>query len=75
MSNEQLQKLYDDLVDSGFVDEAKDWAAKAVQLEDYGDGYGVWGLPEKKCPTKTPEEHLAGEFPMSCYNCHLEADS
>jgi hypothetical protein len=27
------------------------------------------------CSTKTPEPHLAGEFPMSCYACHVEADS
>src|SRR5436190_23825641 len=22
------------------------------------------------CPTKTPEPHLLGEFPMTCYRCH-----
>ena len=27
------------------------------------------------CPTKTPEEHILGEFPMTCYNCHMHADS
>lgn len=27
------------------------------------------------CPTKMPEEHQLGEFPMSCYRCHMEADS
>lgn len=27
------------------------------------------------CPTRTPEVHEAGEFPMTCYQCHLVADS
>jgi hypothetical protein len=27
------------------------------------------------CPTTTPERHYAGEFPMTCYCCHVEADS
>jgi ribosomal protein S27AE len=27
------------------------------------------------CPAKTPEPHLLGEFPMTCYSCHVEADS
>jgi len=27
------------------------------------------------CPTRTPEVHELGEFPMSCYACHIEADS
>ena len=27
------------------------------------------------CPTQTPEPHQAGEFPMTCYQCHLVADS
>lgn len=27
------------------------------------------------CPTRTPEVHHLGEFPMTCYRCHLEADS
>lgn len=27
------------------------------------------------CPTRLPERHVAGEFPMSCYQCHLVADS
>lgn len=27
------------------------------------------------CPTRTPEPHWLGEFPMTCYNCHIEADS
>lgn len=31
--------------------------------------------PTKPCPTKTPEPHLLGEFPMTCYQCHMEADS
>lgn len=31
--------------------------------------------PTKPCPTKDPEPHLLGEFPMSCYACHVEADS
>lgn len=31
--------------------------------------------PTKPCPTTTPEPHLLGEFPMTCYRCHLEADS
>lgn len=26
----------------------------------------------KVCRTKTPEPHLAGEFPMDCYACHCE---
>jgi len=30
---------------------------------------------ERICPTKTPEPHLAGEFPMTCYACHMVADS
>ena len=31
--------------------------------------------PTKPCPTKTPEPHLLGECPMTCYRCHVEADS
>lgn len=31
--------------------------------------------PPRICPTKTPEVHELGEFPMTCYNCHMEADS
>lgn len=31
-------------------------------------------VKERVCPTKTPEPHILGEFPMSCYNCHMEAD-
>lgn len=31
--------------------------------------------PTKPCPTTTPEPHLLGEFPMTCFRCHLEADS
>lgn len=27
------------------------------------------------CPTTTPEPHDLGEFPMTCYRCHIEADS
>jgi len=27
------------------------------------------------CPTRTPEVHELGEFPMTCYRCHLHADS
>lgn len=30
---------------------------------------------ERQCRTKTPEPHLAGEFPMSCYDCHMVADA
>ena len=26
-------------------------------------------------PTRTPEPHQLGEFPMTCYRCHIEADS
>lgn len=26
------------------------------------------------CPTRTPEVHGLGEFPLSCYACHVEAD-
>ncbi len=32
-------------------------------------------VPTKPCPTVIPEPHLLGEFPMTCYRCHLEADS
>lgn len=31
--------------------------------------------PTKPCPTQIPEPHLLGEFPMTCYRCHIEADS
>lgn len=31
--------------------------------------------PVKACPTTTPEPHQLGEFPLTCYNCHVEADS
>lgn len=31
--------------------------------------------PAPTCPTKTPEEHYLGEFPMTCYNCHMHADA
>lgn len=27
------------------------------------------------CPTRVPEPHLLGEFPMTCYRCHIDADS
>lgn len=27
------------------------------------------------CTTTTPEPHERGEFPMSCYACHMWADS
>lgn len=27
------------------------------------------------CPTKIPEEHMLGEFPMTCYRCHMHADA
>ena len=30
---------------------------------------------ERKCPTTTPEPHILGEFSMTCYNCHMYADS
>ena len=30
---------------------------------------------DKECPTKTPEPHILGEFPMTCYQCHIYADS
>lgn len=26
------------------------------------------------CRTRTPEPHGWGEFPMTCYDCHLAAD-
>jgi hypothetical protein len=31
--------------------------------------------PVVLCPTRTPEVHQLGEFPMTCYRCHMEADS
>jgi hypothetical protein len=27
------------------------------------------------CPTRVPEPHELGEFPMTCYSCHVHADS
>jgi hypothetical protein len=33
------------------------------------------GSRVQPCPTKTPEPHQAGEFPLTCYRCHVEADS
>lgn len=27
------------------------------------------------CPTRTPEPHERGEFPMTCYQCHMYADA
>lgn len=27
------------------------------------------------CSQRTPEVHELGEFPMSCYSCHVHADS
>lgn len=27
------------------------------------------------CPTKTPEEHYLGEFPLTCFACHMHADA
>lgn len=27
------------------------------------------------CPTRTPEPHGRGEFPMTCHACHMWADS
>jgi len=32
-------------------------------------------VSKKECPYKEPEPHLLGEFPMSCYRCHIYADS
>lgn len=32
-------------------------------------------IANRACPNKTPEEHLLGEFPMSCYPCHIYTDS
>ena len=29
----------------------------------------------RKCPDESVEVHQLGEFPMSCYRCHLYADS
>ena len=29
----------------------------------------------RECPTTTPEPHDLGEFPMTCYRCHIKADS
>lgn len=29
----------------------------------------------RACPTREPEPHELGEFPMTCYRCHIEADS
>lgn len=34
-----------------------------------------WRPGPQACRTETPEPHLAGEFPMTCYACHLVADS
>lgn len=34
--------------------------------------------PERRivpCATTTPEPHERGEFPMTCYRCHVWADS
>jgi hypothetical protein len=28
----------------------------------------------RMCWTTTPEPHYAGEFPMTCYACHLTVD-
>lgn len=33
------------------------------------------GSQVRICPTREPEVHELGEFPMSCYRCHVEADS
>lgn len=43
----------------------------------FGRTDGLGRTPEifRSCVTTTPEPHLAGEFPMSCRACHLEADS
>lgn len=44
-------------------------------------GHGWPPAPERPsdrvalCPTRTPEPHQLGEFPMTCYRCHVEADS
>lgn len=29
----------------------------------------------RPCPTTTPEPHELGEFPMSCFSCHMHADA
>lgn len=44
---------------------------------EWEDPIYVKGAPRKPrvCPTRTPEVHNAGEFPMTCYQCHLVADS
>lgn len=36
------------------------------------DDKAVTNIP---CPNKEPEPHLLGEFPMTCYRCHIYADS
>lgn len=40
------------------------------------DGGNVCGYfpPQKFCPTTTPEPHGSGEFPLTCYQCHMVAD-
>jgi hypothetical protein len=32
-------------------------------------------VSDQQCPNTEPEPHLLGEFPMSCYRCHIHADS
>jgi hypothetical protein len=48
------------------------------RIEVYVDG----DLPEDEpvkpirvCRTRTPEPHLEGEFPLSCYACHMVVDA
>lgn len=56
------------------------WTSESPPFRAIRPTHGLGATPEifsrpRVCRTKTPELHMAGEFPMSCHDCHLEADS
>lgn len=59
-----------------------DWLTRSLEPDDRAeierkvDGLITHvGTEAVTCRTKTPEPHYAGEFPMTCYACHMVADS
>lgn len=70
---------YDEVLPPGYWDPTPDYEFQDLDQPEQAEDYGVNGdsrpADDVPCITKTPEPHLAGEFPMSCYQCHIVADS
>ena len=64
---------YNLLIRGGALPIIKEYVV-AVLTKSEARTLGV-AVPQPLCPMKTPEPHLAGEFPMTCHQCHLVADS